>query len=127
MFFSHSVTSNSATPWLQHTGLPCLSSQSLPKLMSIESVMPSNLLILHCLLLLLPSVFPSIRVFSNESALCIRWPRYWSFSFSISPSNEALSLRNFSTMTMAMMVVIIYKLMDMCLALFKTQYYILCF
>ena len=56
--------------------------------MSIESVMPSNHLILCCPLLLLPSIFPSIRVFSNESALCIRWPKYWSFSFSISPSNE---------------------------------------
>ena len=55
---------------------------------SIESVMPSNHLILCCPLLLLPSIFPSIRVFSNESALCIRWPKYWSFSFNISPSNE---------------------------------------
>ena len=62
--------------------------QSLPKLMSIESVMPSNHLILSCPLLCLPSIFPSIRIFSNESALCIRWPKYWSFSFSISPSNE---------------------------------------
>ena len=56
--------------------------------MSIESVMPSNHLILCCPLLLSPSIFPSIRVFSNESVLCIRWPKYWSFSFSISPSNE---------------------------------------
>ena len=63
-------------------------SQSLPKPMSIESVMPSNHLILCCPLLLLPSIFPSIRVFSNESALCIRWLKYWSFSFNISPSNE---------------------------------------
>ena len=64
-------------------------SQSLLKLVSIESVMPSNYLILCCrLLLLLPSIFPSIRVSFNESALCIRWPNYWSFSFSISPSNE---------------------------------------
>ena len=63
-------------------------SWSLPKLMSIKSVMPSSHLI-HChLLALLPSIFPSIRVFSNESALCIRWPKYWSFSFNISPSNE---------------------------------------
>ena len=61
--------------------------RSLPKPMPIESVMPSNHLIL-CRLLLLPSIFPSIRVFSNESALCIRWPKYWSFSFSIGPSNE---------------------------------------
>ena len=63
-------------------------SQSLLKLMSIESVMPSNHLILCCSLLILPSIFPSIRVFSNESVLRIRWPKYWSFSFSISPSNE---------------------------------------
>ena len=63
-------------------------SQSLLKLMSIESVMPSNHLILCRPLLLLPSVFPSFRVFSNESALCIRWLKYWSFSFSSSPSNE---------------------------------------
>ena len=63
-------------------------SWSLLKFMSIESVMPSNHLILCHLLLLLPSVFPNIRVFSNELALCIRWPKYWSFSSSISPSNE---------------------------------------
>ena len=63
-------------------------SQSLLKFMSIESVMLSNHLILCCPLLLLSSVFPSVRVFSNESALCIRWPKYWDFSFSISPSNE---------------------------------------
>ena len=63
-------------------------SKSLLKLMSIESVMPSNYLILCHPLLLLPSIFPSIRVFSNESVLPIRWPKYWSFSFSISPSNE---------------------------------------
>ena len=64
------------------------SSSSLLKLMSIESVMPSNRLLLCCPLLLLPSIFPSIRVFSNESVLHIRWPKYWSFSFSISPSNK---------------------------------------
>ena len=63
-------------------------SLSLLKLMSIESVMPSNHLILCCPLLLLPSIFPSIRVFSNESVLHIRWPKYWSFSLNISPSNE---------------------------------------
>ena len=68
--------------------LSITNSQSPPKPMSIESVMPSNHLILCHPLLLLPSIFPSIRVFSNESALCIRWPKYWSFSFSISPSNE---------------------------------------
>ena len=69
--------------------------QSLLKLMSIESVMPSNHLIPCCPLLLLPSVFPNIRVFSNQSALCIRWPKYESFSFSISPSNEYSGLISF--------------------------------
>ena len=69
--------------------------QSLLKLMSIESVMPSNHLILCRPLLLLPSVFPSIRVFSSESVLCNRWPKYWSFSFSISPSNEYSGLISF--------------------------------
>ena len=68
---------------------------SLLKLMSIELVMPSNHLILSCPLLLLPSIFPSIKVFSNESALCIRWPKYWSFSFNISPSNEHPGLISF--------------------------------
>ena len=70
-------------------------SWSLLKLISIESVMPSNHLILYRSLLLLPSIFPSIRVFSNESALCIRWPKYWSFSFSISPSNHYSGLISF--------------------------------
>ena len=70
-------------------------SQSLLKLMSIESVIPSNHLILCCPLLLLPSIFPSIRVFSNESVLLIRWPKYWSFSFNISPSNEYSGLISF--------------------------------
>ena len=68
--------------------LPLTISWNLPKFMSIESVMLSNHLILCCPLLLLPSVFPSIRVFSNESALCSRWPKYWNFSYSISPSIE---------------------------------------
>ena len=68
--------------------LSITNSRSLLKLMSIKSMMPSNHLILHCPLLLLPSIFPSIRVFSNESVLHIRWPKYWSFTFSISPSNE---------------------------------------
>ena len=63
-------------------------SRSVFKLRSIESLMPSNNLLLHCTLLLPPSIFPNIRVFSNHSVLCIRWPKYWSFSFSISPSNE---------------------------------------
>ena len=70
-------------------------SQSLPKLMSIELVMPSNQLILCCPLLLLPSIFPSVRVFSNESVLLIRWPKYWSFSFNISPSTEHPGLISF--------------------------------
>ena len=70
-------------------------SQSLLKLMSVQSVMPSNNLLLRCPLLLLPSIFPSIRVFSNESAIRIRWPKYWNFSFSISPSNEYSGLISF--------------------------------
>ena len=78
-----------ATPWTVHqASLSITNSRSLPKLMSIESVMPFNHLILCHPLLLPPSILPSIRVFSNESALPIRWPKYWSFSFSISPSNE---------------------------------------
>ena len=78
------------TPWITacQASLSITNSQSLLKLMSIESVMPSSYLILCCPLLLLPPVPPSIRVFSNESILCMRWPKYWSFSFSISPSNE---------------------------------------
>ena len=75
--------------------LSITNSRSLLKLMSIESVMPSNHLILCCPLLLLPSIFPSIRVFSNESTLCMRWPRCWSFSFNISPSNEHPGLISF--------------------------------
>ena len=88
--FSNSVVSNSATPWTApcQASLSITTSQSPPKLMSVELVMPSNQLILCHPLLLLPSIFPSIRVFSNESALCIRWPKYWSFSFNINPSNE---------------------------------------
>ena len=75
--------------------LSITNSRSSPKLMSIESVMSSNHLILCCPRLLLPSIFPSNRVFSNESALCIRWPKYWSFSFNISPSNEHPGLISF--------------------------------
>ena len=75
--------------------LSITNSQSLLKLMSMELVMPSNHLILCCLLLLLPSTCPSIRVFSNKSALLIRWPKYWNFSFSISPSNEYSGLISF--------------------------------
>ena len=79
-----------ATPWTtaRQASLSITNAQSLLKLISIESVMPSNHLILCCPLLLLPSVFLSIRVFSRESVLHIRWPKYWSFSFIISPSNE---------------------------------------
>ena len=78
------------TPWTAayQASLSIINSQSLLKLISVKSVMPSNHLILCRPLLLLPSVFPRIRVFSNESVLHIRWPKYWSFSFSISPSNE---------------------------------------
>ena len=88
--FSHSVMSNSATPWTaaHQASLSITSSRSSLRLTSIESVMPSNHLILCRPLFLPPSIFPRIRVFSNVSVLCIRWPEYWSFSFSISPSNE---------------------------------------
>jgi len=86
-----------ATPWPAacQASLSTTNSQSLLKLMSIESLMSSNHLILCLPLLLLPSVFPSIRVFSSESVLHIRWPKYWSFSFSISPSNEYSGLISF--------------------------------
>ena len=85
------------TPWTaaHQASISITNSQSLPKLMSIESVMPSNHLILCLPLLLLPSIFPSVRVFSNESALHIRWPKYCSFSFSISLSNEYSGLISF--------------------------------
>ena len=85
------------TPWAaaRQAFLSIANSWSLLKLMSIKSVMPSNHLILCCPLLLLPSIFPGIRVFPNESALHIRWPKYWSFSFSISPSNECSGLISF--------------------------------
>ena len=85
------------TPWTaaRQASLSITNSRNLIKLMSIESVMPSNHLILCRPLLLLPSIFPSIRVFSSESALCMRWPKYWSFSFSISPSNEHPGLISF--------------------------------
>ena len=86
-----------ATPWTaaRQASLSITNSWSLLKLMSIESAMPSNHLILCRPLLLLPSIFPSIRVFSNESLLCVRWPKYWSFSFSMSPSNEYSGLISF--------------------------------
>ena len=95
--FSHSVMSNSATLWAaaHQASLSITNSQSLLKLMSIEPVMPSNHLILCCLLFLPPSICPSIRVFSSESVLCIKWPNYWSFSFIFSPSNEHSELISF--------------------------------
>ena len=97
--FSCSVVSDSLRPHgLQHARPPCLSptlGAYLSKLMSIESVMPSNHLILCRPLLLPPSILPSIRVFSNDSVLHIRWPKYWSFSLSISPSNEYSRLISF--------------------------------
>ena len=93
--FSHSVVSDSLRPHERQASLSITNSRSPPKPMSIESVMPSNHLALYCPLFLLPSIFPSFRVFSNESALCIRWPKYWSFSFNFSPSNEHLGLISF--------------------------------
>ena len=86
-----------ATTWTAacHASLSVTNSWGLLKLMSLESVMSSNYLILCCPLFLLPSTFPSIRVFSNESVLCIRWPKYWSFSFSINLSNEYSELISF--------------------------------
>ena len=98
LFFSCSVVSDSLQPHgLQHTRLPCgiTNSWSLLKLTSIDSGMPSNHLILGHPLVLLPSIFPTIRIFPNDSVLCIRWPKYWSFSFSISPSNEYSGLISF--------------------------------
>ena len=96
--FSHSVMSDSLQPHEpQHVRPPCPSPtpRSPPKPTPIESMMPSNHLILCRPLLLLPSIFPRIRVFSNESALCIRWPKYWSFGFKISPTNEHPGLISF--------------------------------
>ena len=96
--FSHSVVSDTLQPHgLQHLRLPCPSPtpRACSKLMSIKLVMPSNHLILCHPFLLLLSIFPSIRVFFNESVLHIRWPKYWSFSFSISPSNEYSGLVSF--------------------------------
>ena len=97
LFFSHSVMSVFAMQWTaaRQASLSFTISQTLLKLMSIELVRPSNCLILCHPPLFPPSIFPRIRVFSEESALCIRWPKYWSFSFSISPSNEHLGLISF--------------------------------
>ena len=96
-FICCSAVSDSATPWTaaRQASLSITNSWSLLKLVSIESVMPSNHLLLCRPLLLPPSIFPSIRVFSNESALPIRCPKYWSFSFNISPSNEHPGLISF--------------------------------
>ena len=95
--FGHSVMSDSVTLWTAacQALLSITKSQSLLKLMSIELVMPSNHLKLWHPLLFLPSIFPSIRVFSNESTLRMRWPKYWSFSFNISPYNEYSGLISF--------------------------------
>ena len=98
MLFSCSVIVRLfATPWMAACqGSLCFTiSQNLLKFMFIELMMPSNHLILHCPLLLLPSIFPSIMVFSTESVLCIKWPKYWSFSFSICPSIDYLGLISF--------------------------------
>ena len=99
--FNHSVVSNSLRPHgLQHIRVPCPSpvpGACSNSCLSIKLVMPTNYLILCCPLLFLPLIFPTIRVFSNESVLCIRWPKYWSFSFSISPSNEYSELISFRT------------------------------
>ena len=94
---SHSRVQLFATPWIaaRQASLSITNYGRLPKPMSIELVMPSSHLILCCPLLLLPSIFPSIRVFSNESALHMRWPKYWSFSFNFSPSDEHPGLISF--------------------------------
>ena len=96
---SHSAVYDSVNSWTaaRQASLSITNSKSLPKLMSVESVMPSSHLILCHSLLLLPSIFPSIRVFSNQSALCIRWPKYWSLGFNISLSNEYPGLTSFRT------------------------------
>ena len=96
-----------ATPWTAacQASLSITNSQSLLKLMTIQLVMPSNHLILCRPLFSLPSIFPSIRVFSNKSVLCIRWPKYWSFSLSISPSNEYSGLISFKIDWLALLAV----------------------
>ena len=104
---SHSVVSDFATPRItaRQASLSIINSQSPPKPMSIESVRPSSHLILCHPFLLRPSIFPSIRVFSNESALRIRWPKYWSFSFNIGPSNEHPGLTSFRMNWLDLLVV----------------------
>ena len=111
--FSRSVVSNSATPWIteRQASLSITNYRSLLKLMSIKSVMPSSHLILCRPLLLLPPIPPSIRVFSNESTLCMRWPKYWSFIFNISPSTEHPGLISFRMDWLEILVLkLIYKL-----------------
>ena len=97
LFQFSSVAQLCLTPWIaaHQASLSITNSQNSPKLMCIESLMPSSHLILCCPLLLLPPIPPSIRIFSNESTLCMRWPKYWSFSFSVSPSNEHPGLISF--------------------------------
>ena len=96
-----------ATPWItaHQASLSIINSWSLPKLMSIKTVMLSSHLILHCPLVLLPPIPPSIKVFSNESTLCMRWPKYWSFSLNISPSNEHPGLIPFRKEWLALLAV----------------------
>ena len=105
--FSHSVMSDSAIPLIaaRQASLSVTNSQSSPKFMSIESVMPSSHLILCRPLLLLPPIPPSISVFSNESTLRVRWPKYWSFSFNISPSKEHPGLISFRMHWLALLAV----------------------
>ena len=99
-----------ATPWTtaRQASLSITNCWSLPRLMSIESVMPSNHLILCCPLLLLPSIFPSIRVFSNVSALRISWPKLWSFSFSVTPSSESSGLISFRVDWLGLLAYLMY-------------------
>ena len=101
LLFSRSVVSDSATPWTaaRQASLSFAISRGLLRFMSIESVMPSNYLILCRPLLLLPSIFPSTRVFSNDSTLCIMWPQYYNFNFSINPSNNYSGLTGFDLLT----------------------------
>ena len=106
LLFSRSVVSDSVIPWTVacQTSLSSTISQSLLKLMSTESVMPSNHLILCCPLLL-PSIFPSVRIFSNGLALHIKWPEYWSFNFSINPYNEYSGLISFKIVWLDLLAV----------------------
>ena len=105
--FSLSVMSDSETPWIapRQASLSITNSRSLLRLMAIELVMPSNHLILCRPLLLLPSIISTIRIFSKELVLCIRWPKYWNFSFSISPSNEYSGLISFRMDWLALLAV----------------------